>query len=71
MSKLAILGGSPELKIKLKKFNTYNSKETKAANRVLKNGLLSGFVADNTKSFFGGVYVNKLEDDFRKYYSRG
>jgi perosamine synthetase len=68
MSKLAILGGSPELKIKLKKFNTYNSKETKAANRVLKNGLLSGFVADNTKSFFGGVYVNKLEDDFRKYF---
>ena len=56
------------LKKKFKLFNTYDNKEVYAANKVVKSGSLSGFVADGSKSFYGGTYVKKCEEAFKKYF---
>jgi hypothetical protein len=40
-----------------KKFNSYNTKEILAANKVIKTGNLSGFIAGNEKNFYGVKYL--------------
>ena len=49
------------IKKNFREFNSHGSEEVKAAQKVARTGILSGFVANNTKEFYGGKYVNKLE----------
>jgi len=65
---LAINGGEKTIKKKFKRFNTYNKKEIDAVLKVVKTGQLSGFIADNSKSFYGGYHVKKLEQSFARYF---
>ena len=66
--KLAIFGGSKLIKKKFRNFNTYDEKELKAGSSVLKTGILSGFIAEKTKNFYGGKHVRKLEKKFTEYF---
>ena len=56
------------IKKNFREFNSHGSEEVKAAQKVARTGILSGFVANNTKEFYGGKYVNKLENNFKKYF---
>jgi len=51
-----------------KKFNSYNTKEILAANKVIKTGNLSGFIAGNEKSFYGGKYVKLFEKKIKSFF---
>ena len=65
----AILGGKPALTKPLPKYNTIGKSEIKSVNSILASGELSGFVAGNSKSFYGGKWVKKLETEFCKVYN--
>ena len=60
---------SKNLKKKFKSFNTYDKKEIYVAKKVVKSGSLSGFIADDSKYFYGGTYVKKCEEAFKKYFN--
>ena len=49
-----------------KKFNSFNSKELKAANTVVKSGKLSEFLAGELE---GGKQVQKFEKSIKKYFN--
>lgn len=60
--KLALLGGTPILKEELKYFkSSLGEEEVEAATKVIKEGVLSGFVGRAGESFLGGKYVKELE----------
>ena len=55
--KLALLGGKP---VRLKPFpsqNTMNQAEINATEKVIKSGILSGFLGSWGDAFYGGPYV--------------
>ena len=54
--------------MKFKTFNNIDLKEFQAAKKVIKSGILSGFVASNSKEFNGGKYVQKFERKLEKFY---
>ena len=54
--------------MKFKKANSINSKEKKIVQKVLDTGSLSKFIADPNNALRGGEYVEKFEDDLRKYF---
>jgi dTDP-4-amino-4,6-dideoxygalactose transaminase len=58
---LAILGGKPHLKSKIKVHNTIGFSEQVAVNRVLRSGVLSKFLGTWSEDFFGGSRVRELE----------
>ena len=68
MQKLSLLGGTKIIKYKFKKFNTINKLEINAATKVLKSGNLSNFLGTNSKNFYGGTNVRKLENAFKSYF---
>jgi dTDP-4-amino-4,6-dideoxygalactose transaminase len=68
MQKLSLLGGTKVIKYKFKKFNTINKSEINAATKVLKSGHLSNFLGTNSKNFYGGTNVRKLENAFKSYF---
>ena len=68
MEKLSLLGGTKIIKYKFKKFNTINKSEINAATKVLKSGNLSNFFGTNSKNFYGGTNVRKLENAFKSYF---
>ena len=49
--------------MKIKRYNPIGNEEIKAANKVLKSGVLSGFKASKDQSFYGGEYVKKFENE--------
>ena len=51
-----------------KKFNTYNQKELTAASKVIRTGVLSGFVANKKKGLKGGYFVEKFEKEIQKFF---
>ena len=51
-----------------KKFNTYNQKELIAATKVIKTGVLSGFVANKEKALKGVYFVEKFEKKIEKFF---
>mgnify|MGYP001051333730 CR=1 FL=1 len=57
------------MKKKFKEFNSFGIEEVNAAHKVVKTGVLSGFIANHEKEFYGGKYVKKLEEDFKKYFN--
>ena len=58
--KLSIFGGNKIIKKKFKQYNSIGKAEKKSANKVLKSGILSGFVAGSGKGFLGGKFVQKV-----------
>ncbi len=64
----AILGGTPTNKIDFKNANYIGKEEKKAVNRVLKSGILSGFVGAWVPEFYGGKEVKNLEKNWSKYF---
>ncbi len=53
---------------KFKRRNTIDYNEIKAANKVLKKGILSDFIATSGKGFNGGKYVRIFEEKLKKFY---
>ena len=51
--------------MQFKKFNTIDDKELKAANNVLRSGILSAFYASKN-GFDGGKKIQEFEDKLRK-----
>ena len=54
---------------KLVRFNTYDNKEKKAVLRVLKSGVLSGFLGNRVSGLKGGPYVNKFETNIKNFFN--
>tara|TARA_B100000579_G_scaffold437775_1_gene468944 strand:+ start:6682 stop:7953 length:1272 start_codon:yes stop_codon:yes gene_type:complete len=66
--KLSIFGGNKIIKKKFKQYNSIGKAEKKSANKVLKSGILSGFVAGSGKGFLGGKFVQRFEEKLKKFY---
>ncbi len=62
-----------KFKSKLKIFNNIKKEEIRSANKVLRTGVLSGFMGSIEKGsedkYFGGEFVNKLEKNWSKFYN--
>ncbi len=56
------------VKRKFKKYNPIGKNEIRAANKVLKSGILSSFVASKGKDFFGGKKVKEFESKCCKFF---
>jgi len=54
--------------MKIKKYNSIGKEEIKAANKVLRQGILSDFVGSKSKKFYGGKYVQQFEKNLTKYF---
>ena len=54
--------------MKFKKPNTIGIKEKKIVEKVLKTGILSQFVADPKNALHGGQYVERFENNVKKYF---
>ena len=65
---LALNGGKKLITKKFKRFNTYDTKEKDAANKVIKSGILSQYIAAPGNFFDGGTYVKKFEKKIEKYF---
>ena len=59
----------PKKNKKLVRFNTYDDKEKKAVLRVLKSGVLSGFLGNRVSGLKGGPYVNKFETNIKNFFN--
>lgn len=64
IEKLAKFGGNPEFTESLPIYNSIGQEEIDAAVAVMKTGVLSGFVANAKKDFFGGENILALEKAF-------
>ncbi|MEK7658935.1 MAG: DegT/DnrJ/EryC1/StrS family aminotransferase [Patescibacteria group bacterium] len=68
MEKLALFGGKPISKKIWLPYNSIGREEQLAAQKVMKEKNLSGFVGRAGKYFLGGKYVKELELRFCKYF---
>jgi len=68
MSVLAINGGSPVRSTPFPRYNTIGEEEKCAVQRVLDNGVLSGFLGTWSPAFYGGPNVQQLERDWETYF---
>ena len=53
---------------KFKKHNPIGKEELKSASKVIKSGILSDFIADETVNFYGGKNVRRFENFAKKYF---
>ncbi len=60
---------SPIIKKKFKKYNSIGKEELVAANKVIKSGKLSEFLASYGKEFYGGKYVQLFEKKITQFYN--
>ena len=56
------------IKYQFNKFNPIGMQELYAATKVIKSGMLSGFLAGTGKEFLGGKYVRKFEKKLQTYF---
>jgi len=66
--KLALFGGSKVINYKFKTFNTINKREISAVNKVLKSGVLSGFLGTRSKASLGGPNVQRFEQKVKFFF---
>ncbi len=66
--KLAIYGGKKTITTKFKRYNSIGKEEILAANKVLKKGVLSDFIAGKNSKFLGGSKVREFERYCAKYF---
>ncbi len=62
---LSYYGGKKTINYKFKNYNSIGGQELAAAQKVIKSGKLSSFLAGKLE---GGIYVKKLENYLRKFY---
>ena len=55
--------------MKFKKYKTIGIEELNIASKVIRSGILSGFKGSVGPESNGGIYVNRLEKDFEKYFN--
>ncbi len=67
-NKLALYGGDPIIKTKFPAYNTIGEEEIKAANKVLKSGILSGFMGCRGEGFDGGEEIKNLEKEVEEFF---
>jgi len=67
-SKLAIHGGERVIDCETPRFSTYDEKEVKAVNKVLKKGELSRFLGVWHEDFYGGEQVRAFEKDWSAFF---
>ncbi len=67
-NKLALFGGNKTINYKINKYNSISKEELKAAQKVIKKGVLSDFIAKDGKNFFGGKNVINFENKLKKYF---
>lgn len=60
-NQLAVLGGEPSVRSKIRIHNTIGLSEQIAVNRVLRSGVLSKFLGTWSEDFFGGSKVREFE----------
>ena len=65
---LALFGGKKTISYKFKRYNSIGKEEIIAANKVLKTGILSDFIAGNNPKFLGGSKVKEFEKNCAKYF---
>ena len=68
-SKLAIHGGAPAVKTKLKRFNTIGKNEESAVSKVIKSGVLSKYLGCWDEDFYGGPKVKLFEKACSEYFN--
>jgi len=68
MQKLAIIGGKPVIDHRFKLYNSIGRDEAKAAEKVIKSGILSRFLGCWDKDFYGGKKVREFEEKFADYF---
>ena len=61
MGKLAIHGGPPVIDGVLAPYRTIGEEERAAVDRVMRSGMLSGFIGEWCDAFYGGPEVRELE----------
>lgn len=67
--KLALFGGEKTIKTPFKSYQPIGKAELDAATNVIKSGVLSQFVGDWEKDFFGGPKVKEFEKKCSEYFS--
>ena len=67
-NRLALLGGDKVIKKKFLKPSNFDHEEKKVVNKVLDNGVLSGFLAGNNSNFLGGKEVRLFEQYWADYF---
>lgn len=67
-NKLALYGGKKIISKFFKRYNSIGKEEILAANKVLKKGILSDFVAGKNSKFLGGSKVREFERYCAKYF---
>lgn len=68
MQRLAINGGSPEIKHKFKLYRTIGLEELRAVTKVIKSGTLSQFYGSWCEHFYGGVKIKEFEKSFAEHF---
>ncbi len=66
--KLALFGGEPVIKKNFNPFNTIDEIEVEAVSKVVKSGILSGFIGAAGDAFLGGPEVQKFEKKAQSYF---
>ena len=67
-SKLAIFGGPKTFNNVVSRYNTIGKEEINAVSKVIKSGVLSCFLGEFDKDFFGGPKVLEFEKRCSKYF---
>ena len=68
--RLAIYGGKKTITKIFKKHQSIGLDEIRATVKTLRSGVLSGFVAGKTKSFYGGRNVQNFENKISELFSK-
>ena len=68
INKLAILGGSKEIKKEFRKYKSIGNEELEAAKEVIKNGNLSEYLGTWGKNFYGGPKVIEFENQIKNFF---
>ena len=66
--KLAQFGGEKSVKSEVKKYRWFDRKSEKIAKKIIRTGNLSGFLAQENDSHFGGPYVKSFEEAFSRIF---
>ena len=67
--KLAQLGGDKAVKSNINKYNWFDRNSEKIAKKIIRTGNLSGFLAQDNDSHFGGPYVKRFEESFSRIFN--
>ncbi len=68
-SKLALLGGKPEISSPFSEFQTIGKEEISAATEVMKSGTLSAYYGSWGKNFLGGPKVREFEQASQEFFN--